>query len=698
MSLLVVPRDVHSRIVVGTSMLMAVLTLVGSWIAAVDGTELLRERAVVFGVFVSLLFFLEVRPMATHRSSRMSTFSWTFAFTLMLVGPVHLALAANVVASAVGAVADSIAGRRASIATGFDGSRSTVSLFVAGVVGNTVGDLQTVAGGRDPELDWLVTVAVAQLAGLVMSSLLDGLARASHEGLPMWQSLIARLTDQLRTDGLLFGLAPVFAVVATNALILIPVLLLIVWVILHSATAALESRWEATIDGLTGIPNRRIFEAQGTMMLERVASRKSQAAVIHLDLDGFKAINDRLGHQYGDGVLKEIAHRLDSSQRSADLVARLGGDEFAVILTSVAGRSDAEAAASRILRQIEEPLRVDDVPLRVTASLGVALFPDDGDNLESVLHHADLAMYRAKTDAVGVSVYSAGSVTAPGRMSLVSELSTALEVGQLELHYQPKVDLRTGRIATVEALLRWRHPVHGMVNPGWFMPMAEQTDLMRDITDHVLRLALTQCADWRRRGIDVGVAVNASARNLHDYRFPNRIAGFLNDVGLDPSSLELEITENTIMEDPRRSAAVMAQLRALGVSVSIDDFGTGYSSLAALRSLTIDSIKIDRSFVTELAERNADLTIVRSVVELGRNLGLTTVAEGVETDEVLHIIRRLGVDEFQGYLACPPLPAKELEPILIHGALDLSGFQTPIELPVGRDRTTSSGSASMSRI
>ncbi|MFW2381296.1 MAG: EAL domain-containing protein, partial [Acidimicrobiales bacterium] len=207
-----------------------------------------------------------------------------------------------------------------------------------------------------------------------------------------------------------------------------------------------------------------------------------------------------------------------------------------------------------------------------------------------------------------------------------------------------------------------------------FMPMAEQTDLMRDLTDHVLQMALRQCAAWHRSGIEVGVAVNASARNLHDFRFPNRIRSFLAEVGLEPRWLELEITENTIMEDPRRSRAVLAELRALGVSASIDDFGTGYSSLASLRNLTIDRIKIDRSFVTGLADSDADLTIVRSVVELGRNLGLATVAEGVETDEILRIVRELGVDEFQGYIASHPLPPDELEPVLIHGFFDMDAL------------------------
>ncbi|NNE97187.1 MAG: bifunctional diguanylate cyclase/phosphodiesterase [Acidimicrobiales bacterium] len=658
--------------------LLPVVCLAASWSVAETRMDPLGDRTLIFGVFVVLLLFLEVRPIASELSPRMVTFSWTFGFTLLLIAPVHLALLAVAAASLVGWVTSRATHGRSEMATGFAGSRSVVSLYVAAMFGEWVADLDAVAAGADPELRWLAAVLVAQTAGLVTGALIDGTVTGVHEGRPIGTSVLTSGLNLLRTDGLLLGLAPVFAVVGTNSIILLPVLLGIVWVILHSATSALASQLDATIDGLTRIPNRRSFEELATSLLERVGAQGTQAAVIHVDLDGFKSINDRLGHQYGDGVLREIARRLDESKRSLDVVARLGGDEFGIVLGDVAGRAEAISAAERILALIEEPLAVDGVPLSVSASLGVALFPVHGDNLASVIHHADLAMYRSKTDLVGVSIYSEGSSVAPGRLSLVSELGRALENHELHLVYQPKVDMSTGRIRMVEALLRWDHPEHGQVDPGWFMPMAEQTDLMRDLTDYVLTMALRQCAGWHRKGIHVGVAVNASARNLHDFRFPNRIRSFIQDVGLDPKWLELEITENTIMEDPRRSAAVLAELRSAGVSASIDDFGTGYSSLASLRSLTIDRIKIDRSFVMGLADNDADLTIVRSVVELGRNLGLGTVAEGVETDEILRIVKDLGVDEFQGYLASRPLPPEELEPVLIHGFFDMSCLDDPV--------------------
>ncbi len=665
------PGECTAAVFAGACSVTAGLMIALSWWFTVGHVEVLGDRVVIFGLFAALLVLLEAKPMNEGDARRSATFSWTFAFTLLLIAPLNLALTANLGAAIVGEVIRRRAGRETEIAPGFTAARSTISLFAAGVAGGAMTDLDAVTLGSEPDLPWLAAVLGALAIGFVVNALIAGAASALKEHLPVIQSVRARSFSQLRTDGYLFGLAPIFAVVGASALILMPVLLMVVWVILHSASVALTNEHQATTDVLTGIPNRRTFETRGTLMFEAAQLHGEQAAVIHLDLDGFKAINDRLGHQYGDGVLRQLAERLESARRGTDLVARLGGDEFGIVLGQVSSASDAESVARRILYLVEEPLSVDGIPLQVSASLGVALFPEHGDNLATVLHHADLAMYRAKTDDVGVSLFSLGTALAPGRLSLVSELGAAIENGELTLHYQPKVDMGSGRILSVEALLRWNHPKHGQVSPGWFMPMAEQTDLMRDLTDYVLKLALEQCAAWHRKGIMVGVAVNASARNLHDVRFPNRIASFLKERGLEAGWLELEITENTIMEDPRRSAAILAQLRTLGCQISIDDFGTGYSSLANLRDLTIDRIKIDRSFVVGLTEGSADLTIVRSVVELGRNLGLSVVAEGVETDEVLAIVRDLGVDEFQGYLASRPMSPEELEPVLIHGYFDM---------------------------
>ena len=282
-------------------------------------------------------------------------------------------------------------------------------------------------------------------------------------------------------------------------------------------------------------------------------------------------------------------------------------------------------------------------------------------------------MYEAKADDSGVQMYAPGvDVETVGRQSLLSDLSGSIDANALQLAYQPIVDTATGNYNRVECLLRWDHPVHGPIPPSAFIREAEQTELMEALTDQVLGLALAQCEQWHAVGIRVGIAVNVSARNLHDLRFPNRVADLLAGHNLDPGWLEIEITENSVMEDPVRSSSVLGHLRALGVTLAIDDFGTGYSSLATLRQLTIDRIKIDRSFVTGLATRDGDLTITRSVAELGRNLGLRTVAEGIETPEVLALVRDLGCDEFQGFLASRPVSAAEITPMLARGRYDIA--------------------------
>lgn len=627
------------------------------------------RHPVVFALFAGLTVFLEVRPLATLTEDTKFTFSWTFALTLLFIGPTPAALAVCALAS----ILADLSQRRPWNRVLFNASQFSLSIWAGGFVGSLITPVQSVSDGGPASVRWLLAVTVACVVSATANALIMSFVVALNEGLPVFKMMLRFFGDLPTTDGLLLALAPVFVVIAVEALILIPVLLITVGIVVQSASIALNNRQEATHDQLTGIPNRRMFESHGGLLLEQAAANDSVAAVIHIDLDGFKGINDRLGHHYGDLVLKEIASRLVSRKRTSDHVARLGGDEFACILTDVNDAAGAEDAASALLRLIEEPLEVEGVPLGVSASLGVAMFPDNGIGLAELTRAADTAMYRAKAQATGVEMAAAhGGDLAPGRLALLGELREALETSdQLSLAFQPKVNLYTGEIHMVEALLRWNHPVHGPVPPGWYMPQAEQTDLMTDLTDRVMAMAMAQCAAWGDRGLNVGVAINASARNLHDLRFPDRVSALLVEYDVDPTLIELEITENTIMEDPVRSAMVLGQLRDLGVSLSIDDFGTGYSSLASLRNLTIDRIKIDRSFVTNLASHDADLTIVRAVVDLGRNLGLTTVAEGVETEEVLQIVKDLGCDEFQGFLASKPMSAEDITPVLIHGRFDI---------------------------
>ncbi len=647
------------------------LAVVIGGLVQLDGTPLTGDHPATFLAFAILLVATEFKPMPSLTDGTELTASWAFAFTLFFLGPTAGAIAT---VAGVALLADFRGSKRLDRSL-FNAAQFALSLSAGGLAGSLVTDLLSVSRGETADLRWLAGVVVACTVGFAINSMFISVAIALHQGLPVLEMIRRSVGINLGMDGLLLALAPIFVVIGLEALVLVPLLLLTVWVIFKSAALALSNKHEATHDQLTNIPNRRMFEDHAALMLDNAENAKSQAAMIHIDLDGFKGVNDRLGHHYGDLVLQEVAERLDGAKRPADLVARLGGDEFAVLLGEINGRDDAEAVARRFLDAIEEPLDIEGVPLAVSASLGVSLYPRHGEDVSTLLHRADLAMYEAKEASGGVQVYSNDQESRmPGRLSLLSELSSAMEAGDLSLVYQPKVDLRTGQITGVEALLRWHHEDHGVVNPSWFMPQAEQTELMTPLTDHIMGVAMAQCEAWHAQGIRITVGVNVSARNLHDLRFPSRVGNLLSQHHLDPAWFEIEITENTVMADPVRSASVLGHLRALGVGISIDDFGTGYSSLASLRQLTIDRIKIDRSFVTDLATRDGDLTIARSVIELGHNLGLKAVAEGIETEEVLNILRDLECDEAQGFLISTPLPAAELTPLLLTGSIDLDAL------------------------
>ncbi len=678
------PRSISKRLrphrltfLIWLSVLAAACLWFGTY-AELDGASLLGDHPEMFIVFALLLVATELKPMPSLTDDTELTASWAFAFTLLFTAPTAGALAAVGIAPIIG----DLRRRKRFDRTLFNAAQFMLSLEFGGLVGSLVGDLSAVADGEPVSLRWLIAVSLACAAGFAANSVFISVAIAFHMGLPVKEMLHRSLGINLSMDGLLLALAPVFVVIGLEALILVPLMLLTVWIIFRSAALALRNKHDATHDQLTGIANRRLFEDHAAMIIEQSKTTGQPFALVHIDLDGFKGINDRLGHHYGDLVLVEVAARLKAGERATDQSARLGGDEFALLIADIGGSVDAENVARRLLGLISAPLDIDGVPLTVGASMGVALFPDHGEDVNELLHHADIAMYEAKACGGGVRVFE-GIEESPGppRFGLLTDLTRAMENGELSLAYQPKVDLDTGRISTVEALLRWHHPTHGAVRPGWFMPQVEQTDLINALTDHVIDMALDQCRQWAEDGISVSIAVNVSARNLHDLKFPERVARKLADQGLDPSVLEIEITENAVMEDPIRSSAVLSRLRAVGVTLAIDDFGTGYSSLSVLRDLEVDRIKIDRSFVTNLALNDGDLTIVRSVIELGHNLGLRAVAEGVETIEAMRVLQAIGCDEVQGFLLAKPVAAAELTPLLRIGRVDLSELAATEVLP-----------------
>ena len=424
----------------------------------------------------------------------------------------------------------------------------------------------------------------------------------------------------------------------------------------------IDSEHQALHDALTDLPNRTLFYDRTQQAVLAAARRGTHAAVMVMDLDRFKEINDTLGHHSGDLLLRDIGPRLQAALRDDDTVARLGGDEFAVLLPSVPGIEAAVAVAQKIREALSEPYSLDGLTVEADASIGVALSPEHGEDAPTLLQRADVAMYVAKRSATGVEVYAAEhDRNSRRRLTLVGDLRRAIAAGELLVRYQPIVDMRTRQVHAVEALLRWHHPQHGVVAPDEFVRMAEDTGLMQPLTAFVLKAALRQRHAWRQAGHDFPVSVNLSMRNLHDVGLPDEIERLLQGWRLPADALELEITESSIMADPHRAMDVIGRLYRMGLSLVIDDFGTGYSSLAHLKRLPVRAIKIDRSFVMEMDVDDSDATIVRSAIDLARNLGLGVVAEGVESEVTWGRLHALGCDFAQGNYLSPPLPPDELE-------------------------------------
>jgi diguanylate cyclase (GGDEF)-like protein len=412
---------------------------------------------------------------------------------------------------------------------------------------------------------------------------------------------------------------------------------------------------QATTDDLTGLPNRRaLHRAAGARLVDPDVPQ----ALLLLDLDRFKEVNDSLGHHAGDEMLVEVASRLRRVLRGDDLLARLGADEFAVLLEG-AGRAEAAAVASHLEVALSEPFQLDELTVHSTASIGIALFPEHGRELSTLMRKADIAMYRAK--ATGGHRVHGGADDGEARLRLAEEFRAALADDQLVLHYQPKLELGTGAVRGVEALVRWQHPTLGLLFPDAFLDRVEEAGLMRAMTRAVLTQALDQVARWRTDGRELAVAVNLSASSLVDGDLPDEVAQMLADRDLAPRMLQLEITEEFLMADRGRARAVLGGLRERGVAIAIDDFGTGYSSLAYLRDLPIDELKLDRSFVHPMAQDPRATALVSSTVALAHSLDLRMVAEGVEDDAAYTALERLGCDEAQGYWMSRPLPARALE-------------------------------------
>lgn len=419
-------------------------------------------------------------------------------------------------------------------------------------------------------------------------------------------------------------------------------------------------------DTLTGLPNRSLLNDRLTQAIAQAKRKRSMMAVMLIDLDRFKYINDTLGHFIGDLLLQDVSKRLKGCVRGIDTIARIGGDEFTAVLTDIS-RLDCMEVAKRMLSSLSQPYTINAHELFVTPSIGISFYPDDGETIEDLIKHAETAMYRAKEEGKNNFQYYTLDMDISEQVLIENALNHSLkrnEFQEFSLHYQPKVDINTGELTGMEALIRWEHPKLGIISPAVFIPLAEETGLILQIGEWVLKTACQQNKRWQEEGLPpMRVSVNLSARQIHN-GLVNTIEQILKETSLDPEWLELEITEGILMEHVEKNIAILHQLRAKGISISIDDFGTGYSSLAYLKRFPVDIIKIDQSFIRNLSEEPEDISIVRAVITLGHSFNMKVIAEGVETAEQLQLLKRLKCNEMQGYLYSKPLSVKDFELML----------------------------------
>jgi diguanylate cyclase (GGDEF)-like protein/PAS domain S-box-containing protein len=419
-------------------------------------------------------------------------------------------------------------------------------------------------------------------------------------------------------------------------------------------------RRQAMYDVLTDLPNRMLLFERLERAIENARRDKGITALLLMDLDRFKDINDTFGHHFGDMVLKQIAVRLRNLLHSSDTLARLGGDEFGVVLTRVSDAGDVTSVARKILDSLEQPFAIEGHLLEVSTSIGIALYPAHGADVRTLVRRADVAMYAAKEANVGYAFHNEEHEShSPEQLALTVEMRSAMEHDEFVLYYQPKLHIGSGLMTRAEVLIRWNHPKRGLLAPAAFIPIAERTGLIKPLTDWIIDRMLKQCRAWHDAGAPVHVAVNVSAKSLQEQTLPVKFQAALDKWNIDPRFVKVEITESSIMADPAHALAITSMLQSMGIRISLDDFGTGFSSLTNLRQLPIDELKIDKSFVMGMTASEADTTIVRTMVDLAHNLGKQVCAEGVEDELTWRRLSEMGCDLAQGYWISKPLPAED---------------------------------------
>jgi diguanylate cyclase (GGDEF)-like protein len=649
-------------IMLGCSSVMAM----GLWIvlAWTSGPWQLTDSSLKLMLLSLVVLGGELQPIRIARGADVEEFAVSIVFTLSLVltGPLAVAVLAQLVAVSV----DDFRQHKSWRKRVFNVAQFTLTLVAARAVFCLANGRHLLADDRPFTAADLLPALIAAAVFFVCNAGMTGTVIALANGEKVLRRIAAGIRFEIGVSGVLLLLAPIVVLAVDFSLWTVPLLLLPVAAVYTSATLAIRSQHAARHDLLTGLPNRALLNEWLTRAVEADTGSGGSTAVMMIDLDHFKDINDTLGHHVGDRVLCSVAERLQLVTRKGDLVARLGGDEFVMVFVSLSGQDEARLVADRVSAALAEPILVDGVRLALQGSVGIALAPGHGDNTETLLQHADVAMYRAKEARGQYQIYNADfDRHSMARLALLGDLREGLERGEVTAYFQPQVDCATGRVIGVEALARWNHPSLGFVPPDQFIPIAESTGQIQALTSLILEESIRQGQAWRAQGIELQIAVNLSVRSLTDVSLIDNLTRCLAAHDFPAARLTLEVTESLIMADPHHAITVLSGLRALGVRLAIDDFGTGYSSLAYLKQLAVHELKIDKSFILSMLTDASDAVIVRSTVELAHNLGLLVTAEGVETVEIWEQLQRLGCDVLQGYYFGRPVSADALTDQLI---------------------------------
>jgi diguanylate cyclase (GGDEF)-like protein len=615
----------------------------------------LSREPLTFVVLAVGVVLAETLPVKIPRRGEEEeiTLSTAFAMALLLAG----GLGPAVIAQGIASVIQDLSSRKPLWRVRFNVGQYTLSLIAAYLVLRLLSATSHIGAAHPFTGAQLPAVLLAAGAFFLVNTGLVGTAVALYQGVPVRRYFQTDLSFVIVTAGVQLLLAPIVIATTAYSPLLVPLFAAPILAIHKALWAGARSEHAARHDSLTELPNRAAFNEA---IANVIRDPRLPACVLLMDLDRFKDVNDALGHHFGDLLLRQVSERLRSEVRFGDQVARLGGDEFA-ILSENCTREGSVRLARRVADALRPPFELEHIVVDVQASVGIAMFPDDGTDVKTLLQKADVAMYRAKATRSDIALYDERHDHHSARkLALSADLRSAIEADQIVAWYQPQLDLKTGDVFAVEALVRWPHPKLGLLPPAMFLQMAEHTNMIKPLTDRMLQLALRQLVRWDELGLDVAIALNISPAVLIDDDFARSVMSAVRDARVSPSRLKLEITESMLMLDADVTSSILHELHRVGLEISIDDYGTGYASLAYLADLPVSEVKIDRSFIARMSRGSKESIIVRSTIDLAHQLGLRAIAEGVEDPALLARLRTLECDAAQGHVISRALPPDEL--------------------------------------